>query len=186
MLLFFAIVFSSSFAQDIKGFTDKGNVLIAGTISFTDNFGDRYAFFPDEGGKIITIEANPKVLYFVNKNIALGGEFSIVHHYIEEFEMSGTELGLGPKFAYFTMLGSAYPFLGAKAEYLNYTTANNVDDGVGVIFSGGILAPFLSNAAILIEGGYRYEKIFYELNSLTGGTIFLGVGVGGVIIPNRR
>jgi hypothetical protein len=186
ILLFFALVVSSSFAQDIKGFTDKGNVLIAGTISFTDNFGDRYAFFPEEEGKIITIEANPKVLYFVDKNVALGGEFSIVHQYLEEFEVSGTELGLGPKAAYFTVLGSAYPFLTARIQYLNYTVADDVNDGLGLGFSTGILAPFTGNAAVLIEAGYRWEKIYYEPEALTGGTIFLGVGVGGMVSSTRR
>lgn len=186
ILLFFAIVFSSSFATDTKGFIDKGSVLVAGTISFTENFGEFYSITPYDTGKIITVQASPKVLYFITKNLALGGEFSIIHQYLEEFNISGTELGLGPKAAYFTKLGSAYPFLSAKLEYLNYTVYNDVNDGFGMSVSSGILAPFTGNAGVLIEAGYRWEKIFYDPVALTGGTIFLGVGVGGMISPTRR
>ena len=186
ILLFFAVGFSFTNAQETKGFVDKGNVLVSGTISYTNNFGERYAFYPDAGGKIITIQAKPQTLYFINRTIAVGGEFSITHQYFEELNISGTELGLGPKVAYFTKIGSAYPFLSAKVEYLNNAVADDVNDGLGIGLSTGIIAPFTGNAGVLIDAGYRWEKIFFKPKAQSGGTIFLGVGVGGMIISNRR
>jgi hypothetical protein len=185
-LLSFLFVVFGSYAQNGKSFIDKGNVFISGSISVTDNFGELYSLSPYDTGKIVTIQANPEILYFINKKIGLGVEFLLAHQYLEEFEMSGTDIGVGPKLKYFSTLGSSYPFLGVNVDYLNRTVADIVKDGVGLTFSAGLLTPITGNIAFLIEGGYRWEKIYYDIEPLTGGTIFLNIGIGGIISPKLK
>jgi hypothetical protein len=180
-LLSFLLIVFSAYAQNNKSFVDKGNILISGSISFTDNFGELYTAFADETGKIVTIQANPEILYFINKKIGLGVEFLLSHQYLEEFEMSGTDIGLGPKLKYFFTLGSSYPFLGLNIDYLNRTFTDIVKDGVGVTLSAGLLMPVTGNIGFLVEGGYRWETIFYRQETQTGSTIFLNVGISGIL-----
>jgi hypothetical protein len=83
-------------------------------------------------------------------------------------------------------MGKIYPNLSFGAHYLNYITGPTVSDGFRLKFSGGICAPFSGNAVFLIEAGYLYDKLFYSSTSFSEGVIYIGLGIGGFITPNKR
>jgi hypothetical protein len=88
-------------AEDDKSFVDKGNFLLSGMINVS-NYSYSWGIWDDTTKmNILIIEGTSSFLGFISKRFGVGGDFHIRHMDEEQFELSLTQIGIGPKIAYF-------------------------------------------------------------------------------------
>jgi hypothetical protein len=185
-LTFSLIIINKTSADDSKLFIDKGNFLLSGMINVSNYSYSQEIWEDTEKVNILMIDGTSSLLGFISKGFGIGVDFNIQHRDEKEFELSLTQIGVGPKTAYFFTTSKIYPFLSFGANYLNYMSGSTVADGFRLKFSGGICAPFSGNAVFFIEAGYLYDKLFYSTTSFSQGITYLGLGIGGFITPKKR
>lgn len=189
-LFFSIIILNQVSAENGKRLVDKGNFLLLGMIDVKNYYYPQITFWGDTSKiNIFTIEGTVSFLGFISKVFGIGADFHIRHTDETEFAwgaLSFTQIGIGPKVSYFFDIRKIYPFLSLGTNYLNYTIGRTVGDGFRLKFSGGICAPFSGNAVFFIETGYFYDKLFYSPTSFSESGLYLGLGIGGFIIPNRK
>lgn len=149
--LVFTFVFAASAFADMP--TDKGNMYIAGGLSFTKFGGDYYKNSDDDTPTSFNIY--PEFYYFLKNNLAVGGNLGYYSYTLGDYKL--TELGFGAGAKYYFNLnpelteakGAVLPYASARFMYISskteYTNSEVKYTGYDIDFAGGAVY-MLSNS----------------------------------------
>lgn len=162
-------------AQDFP--TDKGSVILGGSMSFTSLGGDLYKV--GDKNTTITILA-PSVGYFISPNILIGGRISLVS--ISKGGASSSVTSFGPEVGYYfgstdkaDIKGSSYPYV--KAMFL-YTTDG---DDNWTSFGGRVGLDYMLSNAVALDAGVTFQSDSFSPDgasgSVSGTTLMVSIGV---------
>lgn len=155
--------------------TQKGSFMIAGAASFSSSSGDLYG---DETQTQFQIM--PGVYHFLADNVAVGGRINYIR--VSQGDVSSSALLIGPYAAYFFQSGpKSSPFVGGgiflNSSSSKYGDFSSTANGHTIVLSGGMALFVRPHFAIIPELGINFQ----ELESTSGTTILLGVGLAGFI-----
>lgn len=174
------LMFTSAAHSQIRSqATQNGATLIGGTLSFASQGGDLYEGFDDD--RLTTIMLSPTLFYFVAPGFALGANLAFTR--LAQGDASFTTLGIGPTAGVFFDSGSkAIPFFAGGVNYISLGSDGEDESGLGANFGGGVLIR-QDHLAFSIEVTYVYERFKPEGfdESITGNTIFVGIGLAGFL-----
>jgi hypothetical protein len=175
-ILSFATLFTVLFcALAVDAQTQKGSVMIAGSASFSSSSGDLYG---DEA--LTQLQLLPAIYYFAADHVAIGGRVNYIN--VSQGDASSSALLLGPYAAYFFQAGAkSSPFVGGGI-FLNSNSASVGDhsitsSGQTIALGAGIAFFVKPHFAITPELGVNFQS----LESVSGTTILLGVGLAGFV-----
>jgi|GEM_PF-2684807 len=157
-LLFFA---TSLFGQTEAGPTEKGNMILGGSLSFSRASGDLY-----QG--VTEIQLSPFGGFFLKKNIALGAELKWTTASMENF--SSSFIALGPWAAYMfakskssqKVEGTLIPF--AKVGFLFRRLGSSGDgwdesaSGFMIPIGGGLLYMMSPTLGLLVDAYFSIDR----------------------------
>ena len=173
--------------------TDKGSVLVGGTISFESSGGDLYD--TNEVGRSTAFEISPSAGYFIAPHILVGGTLSFTGNGQGDISTSGW--GIGPKVQYYfgetapDAQGKIFPFVGAGYQYNSASSDDGIEETEEISattseiqFGGGIAWMATSSVAFTAEIRYDIDSFnsgIEDVEAVSGNQIKLLFGLGGFI-----
>lgn len=143
-LLFVLTVGSNVFAQ-----TEEGVWMVGGSISF--NTGDNNT----------TIDLSPSAAYFVMRNLAVGGNFSL--SYSKLGQNKTTQFGVGPLVRYYFGKTNIKPFVhgefGIVSQKFKFPNSSNTENGINFLLALGLAGFINENVALEALAGYDHTKL---------------------------
>jgi len=179
-LLFLAATLSN--AQDNP--TDAGVYGLDGSLSFRSQGGDLYAA---EGDRQTTFSLQPTGFYFLQPNVAVGGQLRLSRS--SQDVATSTTLGLGPSVTYYLGKPDAevLPFVGANLLLLRQRATvdlGTVDIGFGEPVDLGEEEITLTGAAFDLNAGFTY--MLARNVGVTTAAFFLYERLGGDDVPDAQ
>jgi len=181
-LLLCFLTSAPTYAQDNP--TDAGVYGLDGSISFRSQGGDLYAA---EGDRQTTFSLQPTGFYFIQPNVAVGGQLRISRS--SQDNATSTTLGLGPSVTYYLGEPDAdvLPFVGANLLLLRQRATVDlgpVDVGFGDPIDLGEEEITLTGAAFDLNAGFTY--MLARNVGVTTAAFFLYERLGGDDVPEAQ
>ena len=156
--------------------TGKGSRLIGGSASFTHTTGKYYENENGDGRTHLII--NPSALYFVSPGLGLGG--SLLYDRFSQGDSNTTQLGIGPKAAYFMGSGgtSLIPFGTVSFLYNSGKTSSEIKiTNTILMFELGIMKMVAKNVGLSAAAFFQTLSFKQENFDAVKGTV-LGINFG--------
>ncbi|OFX83139.1 MAG: hypothetical protein A2W99_13100 [Bacteroidetes bacterium GWF2_33_16] len=183
--LLIAIWFAGNVYAQPEFATDRGSIMLGGSIYFQSNGGDLYK--TSEGDRTLSFNFSPDFMIFVVPSFAVGAE--IQYSYNKFGDYSNNTFGVGPTLMY-CIAGHRdqriYPFISETAVFdiysYKYTSTELEGDSKALTSTTRLGVMFMLSKAVALNVNFSYiSRTTIDDDPISGNSLMFGIGVKSFI-----